>query len=550
MENIEATIFLVAAVGMAGWLVVAVLAYRRRLKLSNLKHLPESMKEGSALVTVPLAMFPFVVGIFSVKKKRPEKREFKGTGIILDGYVITANHAIDAVKPALDDKLSVNEYDLYCRTHDNVYHLLDDWVQLHTDAIAFKAPPGYKSGKVETLVRPQHVQVVAAREQSNSSMGILQNKPDIAYGFVEYDGSTIAGFSGSPYTNGQKVLGMHLQGGTGGNFGYSASFLTTLLRRKMKPESSEWAAFERVLAQSTQDEIEWDRGLDETQVRVGGRYFLFENEEFDSYIEESDFMDWFYEELKDPTPSRKYKFKIAKPKERVIHTDYYDEPGFVEPEGGDNSFLEVPAHQALSGQDLKKDIDSLKLSIQSIQNMQTSMLKDLVGLQELGENWKQVSTSMQKLDQELQEIQSHQMQMRLSTLERNLTELIRSNTVDHQDSTTPSGTSASEQSSEPSTLKVVQDSDNSKTMQQLGKRWVGMESDFNKFKTWRCSVNVLDPEYVHLRRMFLESIGLEPWQSKTLINRMGNFLKKLKNREIMRQHMMALNSSSKTNPTN
>lgn len=538
MESTDAAIFLVAGVGLLGWLVVAVSAYRQRLKLDAIKHLPESMKEGSALVTVPLAMFPFVVGIFSVKKKRPDKREFKGTGIILDGYVLTANHAIDAVKPALNDKKTECDYDLYCRTHDNVYHLLGDWTQLHTDAIAFKAPPGYKSGKVETLTRPQHVQVVAAREQSNSSMGILRNKPDVAYGFIEYDGSTIAGFSGSPYTNGQKVLGMHLQGGTGGNFGYSASFLTTLLRKKMKPESSEWAAFERALAQAAQDEVEWDRGLDETQVRVGGRYFLFENEEFDTYIEESEFMDWFYEDYGDAKDSKKFRFRKTKRSQRE---EVFDEPEY---EGGDNSFLEQPAHQDLSGQDLKKDIDSLKSSIQSIQNTMILIQKDLVGLQEQGENWKRVSMSMQQLDQKLQEQQLDQLPKKVSILEQNLTELTKSVIENRRTSMTQNGISASEQSSEPSTQQVVQGSENSENIQQSAKRWAGMESDFAKFKTWRCSVNVLDPEYVALREEFLRSINLEPWQSKILTSRMSNYLKKLKNRKLMRDQRTTESNSS------
>lgn len=496
-----------------------------------IRNLPESMKEGSALVTVALQQFPFVVGIFAVKKIRPDRRDFKGTGMILDGHIITANHVIDDVKPALSS--DENLYDVYARTFDGQFHKLGDWVQLHTDAVAFKAPQGYKSAKVETLSRPQHSQIVAARDQANSSMGILMNKPEIAYGFVEYQGSTIAGFSGAPYTNGQKVLGMHLQGGSGGNFGYSSSFLISKLRKIVKPESSEWAAFERALAQAAQDAVEWERGLDETEVRVGGRYFLFDNEEFDEYIEESEFMDWFYEVDED---KKRQRFRKSKNRQSF---DF--EPDF---EGGDNSFLEVTAQPDSTGRDLKKDIDSLQLNIQQIQNMLISLQKDMVGLQERSENWSEVYTCTQKLGHELLELRSIQLPRSLSMLEQNLIGVIQSNSVDPQTLMMKTGTCVSEQPSEPLTQPAVQALGPSQNTQPSVKRWDGMELDFEKFKTWRGSANLSDPEYVPLREAFMQSLGLAPWQSKILISRMKNILAKKKGRQAMaNQRRMALNSS-------
>lgn len=500
---------------------------------STIRNLPESMKEGSALVTVALQQFPYVVGIFSVKKKRPDTREFKGTGFILEGHILTANHVIDQVKPALQDK--ENLYDLYARTFDGQFHRLGDWVQLHTDAVAFVAPQGYKSAKVETLSRPQHAQVVAARDSSNSSMGIIMNKPDIAYGFVEYQGSTISGFSGAPYTNGQKVLGMHLQGGTGGNFGYSASFLISKLRKMAKPESSEWAAFERALAQAAQDAVEWDRGLDETEVRVGGRYFLFDNEEFDEYVEESEFMDWFYDVDED---NKRHRFKKSIKVRKNEHL--LEEPDF---EGGDNSFLEVTAQPVSSGQDLKKDIDSLQSNMRLIQSMLTSIQKDMVGLQERCESWNEVSSCMQKFDQELKELRVTQLPRSLNMLEQNLTDVIRSNLGNLQTLTTQTGTSVSEQPSERWTQPVVPVSEPSQNIQPSDKRWDGMESDFEKFKTWRSSVDLSDPEYVLLRNGFLTSLGLATWQSKILITRMKNILAKKKGRKQMKELRTGSNSS-------
>lgn len=513
------------------------------------------MKEGSSLVTVSLQQFPFVVGIFAVKLKNADKKEFKGTGMILDGYVMTANHVVDQVKPALLDEARTHA--LYARTYDGKYHELGEWIQLHTDAIAFKAPPGYKSGKIETLTRPQHAQVVAAREQSNSSMGIIMNKPDIAYGFVEYDGSTIAGFSGAPYTNGQKVLGMHLQGGTGGNFGYSASFLISRLRRVIKPESSEWEAFEKALAQAARDDVEWNRGLDETEVRVGGRYFLFDNEEFDEYVEESEFMDWFYESYEQDGETKEKKKRFRRSKHYEKQNAFLEEPEY---EGGDDSFLNPQPPTSvtkeeqsflvnsppkdLNGGALQQAIDSLTVTMLGIQNTLTSLQKDLVGLREQQLNFEKVSTSTLESVQKLNEKQFNQLGKKLNTLELNLTELTTLNSENPQTSMTQSGICVSGQSSEPLNPRAVQDSENSPTTLQSDKRWVGMDSDFERFKMWRASVNVLDPEYVALRQTFLDKLGLDQNQSRVLINRMKNFLLKSKGRKWMREHTTTGSNSS------
>lgn len=526
-------------------LVVGIKWVRGKWLQRSLKFLPESMKDGSTLVTVPLISFPFVVGIYSVRIRNPDKKEYKGTGTIIDGHIITANHVIDEVKPVLASEKGTHQ--LYARTFDGQYHLLGDWIQIHTDAIYFKAPPGYKSAKVEPLQRPQHAQVVSAREQGNSSMGILRNKPDIAFGFVEYEGSTLHGFSGAPYTNGQKVMGIHLQGGSAGNFGYSASFLVSKMRKINRPESSEWEAFERALAQASQEDIDWERGLDETEVRVGGRYFLFDNEEFDTYIEESEFMDWFYEDVE---TGRSKRFKKKKKAIKDFY-DMYEEPDYecsrVVKEGmphkpedvqevkEENAFLGVTPPPTLSGEDLKKAIDSLNTTMTSIQNSLISLQKDLDGLKEREENWNVAFTSMQQLEEKLTKHLSHQLETRLTGLELSLTESITSDLRGHLDSMNQNGTLHLGQSSGPSTQQVVQGSENSPNMEPLVKRWDGMDSDFEKFRTWRNSVNVSDPEYASWRDVFLTNIGLNPMQSQILINRMKNYLRKLKHRQLARE---------------
>lgn len=492
----------------------------------RLKHLPESMREGSSLVTVALSNFPFVVGIFVVKKKGSAKKEFRGSGTILEGHIITANHVLTEVKPAItgDDPA----YDVYARTHDGVYHKLDEWVQLCTDAVAFKAPMGYKSARVEPMHKNHHAQAVAARESANSSMGVVRSAPEIAYGFVEYDGSTIAGFSGSPYTNGQKVFGMHLQGGQG-NFGYSGSYLVSLLKKIKKLESSEWAAFEHALQQTHQKNIEWDRGLDETQVRVGGRYFMFENEEFDAYIEESEFMDWFYDEASEgPKSYKKFKTRSKARFEPDPDVDY-------EPEGGDDSFLVNTPQPDLGGGVSKKDIDSLLSSIKLMNDSLTSMKAVMDGQSKELELLREASTFTQNLEPILTERITNLHNQSMIGLSQILKEQIVCGINDLSCQVKMDSMPGSKQSSEPSTQPQPAVWEPSPVIPPSDKRWDGMESHFEMFKTWRRSCGSSSTDYPKLRAAYLASLGLTQNQSNMLIRRMQNYLRKSNHRAQERQ---------------
>lgn len=525
-------------------LVVALVTLTIRLALrwvkwrreTLIKRLPESMRDGSELVTVPLLQVPYVVGIYVVRKSRPDKKEFKGSGTMMGGFVVIAKHEIDGVYPTMDDGSKI-EYDIYCRTYDGKYHLLTDCINLYTDAVAFRAPEGYKSGKVETCTRPQHAAIYAARENSNSSMGILKPDQETAYGFVSYSGSTLAGFSGGPYTNGSRILGVHLGGGTAGNYGYSASFLMSKLKLINKLESSEWEAFERALSKARKEDIEYYRGLDSTQIYVAGRFFEFENEEFDTYIEESEFLDWFFES--DPEQDE-VRFKPNNPTVYLrggkrghhqkrgdvrVYTDYVGE-GLEPPysgEGGDDSFLATTPPPVIDGGRLQKDIDSLNTAIAQIQSTLTSQAQIINGHEEQLKKFGDLFISMQNIEERLSERFEKSMTMNMSGLEQTLTQLIKSSLDARPCQVIPGSTSTSEPRSEISTKTPVAASEPSPNITRLPKRWDGMESHFEMLKTWKSSVDSSSPEYANMRDAYLKSLGLEPWQCQRLISRLNNF---------------------------
>nr|QQO81414.1 hypothetical protein [Soybean thrips sobemo-like virus 7] len=132
---------------------------------------------------------------------------------------------------------------------------------------------GISSGKlVGNVVEVDAGLLVTAVGYDVESHGFL--KPHAAFGFVEYGGSTVKGFSGAPYFSGNKIYGMHL-GGCTENLGNSSAYLKML--QDSFNEDSEDYLFEQLSR-------EFNRGGDVLQQRdpydegywrfkVKGRYY-------------------------------------------------------------------------------------------------------------------------------------------------------------------------------------------------------------------------------------------------------------------------------------
>lgn len=113
--------------------------------------------------------------------------------------------------------------------------------------------------------------IVKATGFNNSSYGFLKQYP--AFGYVEYAGSTVPGFSGCPYVVGPKVYGMHLGGGTE-NLGLNGAYLDMLVRRK--DESSEDFLFGQIEKHEKYDYQQSPYDPSEFRLRIGGKYYLID----------------------------------------------------------------------------------------------------------------------------------------------------------------------------------------------------------------------------------------------------------------------------------
>lgn len=501
------TLTLVVVVGTE--LVRFILNHRARVravrKQIELSRLPESMRAGSDLVTVPLANFQFVVGLYSVRNKDAQDKVYLGTGTLLDGWLVTAGHVVE----------TASGRQMYALTYDGVYHDLGQFNTIYTDLVMTRAPQGYRSAKVEVLHLASYAQLVAARGTANSSMGILKHDTQVAFGFCSYSGSSVQGFSGAPYTNGSKVLAIHLGGGSAGNFGYSASFVMAQIHVFKRPESSELEAMERALKTAKKDDVEWERGLDETRVRVGGRYFVLDNQQFDEWSDVNEFGEWFYEEEPES------KSKRFKPKVKKARFDNFEEPDY-EPEGVEDPFLGSPPQTGSSSGALEKHIALLSENIASMQSSLTSQSQDTAGLKERLNKLDAVCGSMRNIESRLSESLSNLLTTSVNTLEQRLTESIKSVSVDRPCQESLPSTSGLGTSLPPLTPAAQPVSVSSASTQPSVTRWATMDSDLLMLLEWRNSVDRSSPSYPHWREEYMTGKGFSQEQKKALVQRLKN----------------------------
>lgn len=497
------------------WKVWAVLwRWWRRDRLAweadqrYLKHLPESVREGSPFLT---AKNPdFLVGIYGVLR---DEKLLIATGWRYKDWIVTAGHA---VRESSFSRIVICYKGVYLEPHK--------WYSVASDLSVCKYEEawGIPTARIDSVNLSCHVQVFAAVAQDNSSMGILKHVPSVAMGFTEYSGSTRPAFSGAPYYNGIRVLGMHLGGGSVANYGYSASYIDMCIKRWLKSrrgyrtESSELEFVRRVLKSARAKDVEWDRQLDETYVRVGGRYLVIDNDEWDELAEDEDLERFFYEFEEDADR------RIKRRRNKNWKEENDDEPDY-EPEGAD--FLEKrPKDSPSEGLDQASERPVINTS--EIQDIKSWMEEITRGQQDVMMKFGEVCKSVQDNVQQQLEATKLQLQTSMTTqLEQSL-ELIRSDFAAQLCQVKTDLTVISDTASASSTQKVQQASENSASSQPSEMRWDGMDTDFNEFMEWRSSKNASSVEYTRLRESYLTSKGFSAAQKKALIARCRNKVSK------------------------
>lgn len=482
--------------------------------------MPESIRVGSPLF--PAAQPQYLVGIYGITGRGAGARKtLIATGFAYKHWICTAQHA---VCDSTFSKILVE--------YQGTFLDPGEWFHAGPDLSVCVNKPIWSipACKIDTVDAPTHSQIVASCAGNNSSMGLLKHVPKIAMGFVEYTGSTLPGFSGAPYMNGQKVLGMHLGGGTTGNYGYSASYIDMCLKRMNRPESSELAFIRRVLKSTRKSDFEYERHLDETCVRVGGRYMVLDNADFDQLVDEEEFMDYFFDIEEDEVTSKpKRKFK------RRRGFEVYEEPAYVpESDGKKVEVVEDEETDAFLGQkpprdsfsaDLAKVTELVATNTQTIQSMQDLLERTIVGQQELTAKYENLCMYVQNNVLESLKTSLNQLEMNMNTrLEQHCART-------KSDLELPCSPARKVLPgilvpvSGNSTQNPQQDSESSANTQQSVMLWDGMDLDLQKFREWRNSVDPSKPEYSRLREGYFTAQGLSLEKRLALVATLSNRLK-------------------------
>lgn len=523
------------------WCWTKFAAYGAHIRGVRLSMLPESIRPDSDWQTRKI--HPSTLAIVC---REGESRSVIGTAIVIDGFLITAAHVVvGGVYPEL---FAISrEYDDHGVVTKKSYALPGSfdkkWCKLADDLIACKAPQGIKAMPVESFSCNKYVAVQAAFETDNTSCGTLKHSQDRFFGAVEYSGSTRPGFSGAPYFSGEKILGIHLGGGNAGNYGVSASYVKALVSRIVKPEArrptdlkgadSEFEALSRMMDHALEKDIKYDRGLDETHVEVGGRFFILENEDFDRLVADR-YEDWF--------ENRDGNERVYKQRRRWSYGEEQEKFNYEQENGIELEADHEPATSFLgeshpSGSEpvgSQNHTDCPSTTTKSTPNLQTSQTMDINGLLEQVNNLSTAFTSMRALEEQRWNNLTHQVHQNMDSLFRQYvmqTRQMESRTENPPFRATPNSTNTSTNASKASDPRVPQDSVNGQNGQQSVMRWATMDSDFQTFLEWRSSKNRSLPDYGFLRDQFLvETLKLTPQQAMAIVRRTNNYLTKQKRR--------------------
>lgn len=227
----------------------------------NHRYSPEAMRPGSTLIPTPCPSFQARVYGLS-----DDTWVQMGQCFRIDNHIMTAHHVIE---PFTELRLEAKNGSLEILA-SRFEVLRSDCCQalLSEDELAAL---GLAKAKLQTAPLSQHSTgcYVKCAGFNDGSIGFL--KPDAAFGFSNYSGSTLPGYSGAPLYAGTTVYAMHLGGGSD-NLGYDAAYLDML--RAARNESSEDYLMSLI---DRYEKFDWQQSPydpSEVIVRVGNRYYL------------------------------------------------------------------------------------------------------------------------------------------------------------------------------------------------------------------------------------------------------------------------------------
>lgn len=248
------------------WLIEHRLMKRKYVRFSaeEPRFEPEKMKHGSDLFNADKPSFTAVLSVNGPTGKLINV----GMGFLAEDRFYTAYHVVDGHKTII------------VRAQQDVEIPVSRFSRLDGDIAIIRLSPGERSvlglkgGKLHRYSLQGTGGVFCQASGINqASMGIVTSHR--SFGFVSYGGSTVNGFSGTPYYVGNTIYGMHVGGGTE-NLGYEAAYLDVLSKKGL--ESSEDYLVDLV---QKKRKYKYERSPfdpDEFRVVIGDKYFIVDSD--------------------------------------------------------------------------------------------------------------------------------------------------------------------------------------------------------------------------------------------------------------------------------
>lgn len=239
----------------------------------------ESVREGSR--EVPMVARPFQIPI---GYKQGNEFVKMGWGVRMHDYLVTPEHVIATVLAVTGGEM------IWLMSNGRIHSVsVKNAIYPDTDVAMVKCTESEFSvfglGKISiehtiSELNGETVQIVGL--DGKGTTGVLRHTN--MFGMVSYDGTTKAGYSGSPYVKGSRVLGIHVCGGKL-NRGYSASYLNMLINKMEKIENESPDYIEAVMKRKGRKAFKLS-GIqhEEVQIRIDGRYHTFQREDMDRVL--------------------------------------------------------------------------------------------------------------------------------------------------------------------------------------------------------------------------------------------------------------------------
>nr|WKV34286.1 MAG: RNA-dependent RNA polymerase [Riboviria sp.] len=230
--------------------------------------------------------------VYIIDSDFPDKLHFSGLGFWsnsgetvenTDGLFMTAAHVLPETGNIM--LKSANREDM------EYTMAVSQWTKMEDYDVAYFKPPqritttlGLRKAKVMKTILKQSV-IVTVYGRQVSSCGPL--KPMEKTVFVSYEGSSVGGFSGSPYMSGKTVCGLHIGSSKENGMGIDSAFLSMKLAKNFRLESSEDYIYDEIhKAMDEGRELEWSQyGLDDVVIHIKGRDFFVDYYEFQDMMD-------------------------------------------------------------------------------------------------------------------------------------------------------------------------------------------------------------------------------------------------------------------------